>query len=338
MGDPAMEPGTTVVLGSNSFSGAWYVEHLLRAEPGERVVGVSRSPEVAPPFRPYPREPGGRFEFHQLDLARETARVAELIGDLRPERVVNFAAQSMVAESWLTPLDWFRTNALALAELVHRIHRVPGLRRFVQISTPEVYGSRTELTAESRELAPSTPYAASKAAGDLALHAYARTHGFPVVTTRAANVYGPCQQPYRILPRAAIAALGGAPLELQGGGRARRWFIHIRDVARATALLARRGRPGEVYHLSTPGDGITIRELVEKVCARVGRAFEDCVRVVDERVGQDAAYALCAERIRRELGFEPRIPLDEGIAEVVAWVEKERDEILRQPLRYEHRA
>ncbi len=338
MHDPAIEPGTTVVLGSNSFSGAWYVEHLLREEPEERVVGVSRSAEVEPPFRPYSREPGGRFEFERLDLGREVPRVAELIGDLRPQRVVNFAALSMVAESWANPGDWFRTNALAVAELAHRIHRVPGIHRFVQISTPEVYGSRTEPTPESGELAPSTPYAASKAAADLALHAYFRTHGFPVVTTRAANVYGPCQRPYRILPRAAIAALGGPPLELEGGGRARRWFIHIRDVARATAALARRGRPGEVYHLATPGGGTSIRELVERVLARAGRRFEQCVRVVADRPGQDAAYALCADKVRREIGFVPRISLDEGIAEVVAWVEKEREALLRHPLRYRHDA
>ncbi len=330
-------PERFVVLGSNSFSGASFAAHVLAADPAARVTGISRSPEPPPELRPYREVAAHRFHFHQLDLNRDLGAIVRVIEHERPHYIVNFAAQSMVGQSWSHPGDWFRTNALSTVALVDQLKELPGLRRFVQVSTPEVYGHCPTSIAESAPLNPSTPYAASKAAGDLGILPYHKSYGFPVLTTRAANVYGPHQQVYRIIPRSVLRILQGRKIPLQGGGRARRWFIHIRDVCRATLELARRGRSGEAYHIAPEGEGIRIAELVGRLCELLGRRFEDCVCEVGERVGQDGAYALDASKLRREFGWRAQIPLESGLREVIGWIEKHRALLSELPEEYVHK-
>ncbi|MBX3746323.1 MAG: GDP-mannose 4,6-dehydratase [Verrucomicrobiae bacterium] len=327
-----------LVLGSNSFSGASFVAHALGA--GAAVVGVSRSPEPHPAFLPYRwgKEGGAveRFEFEALDLNRDTDRIVERIEGFRPDYVVNFAAQSMVAESWLQPEDWYRTNILANVRLHERIRRFGFIRRYVHVSTPEVYGSCAGNVTEDAPMNPSTPYAASRAGCDLHLMTFFRNYGFPVVFTRAANVFGPGQQLYRIVPRTILYIRLGRRLQLHGGGHSVRSFIHIRDVSEGTLRVAREGRPGEVYHLSTRVTH-SIRQVVETVCRKMGVAFDEVVDVVGDRPGKDAAYLLDSGKARTTLGWEDTISFETGVDETIAWVDRHLDALRGQPLEYQHK-
>src|SRR2546430_2709346 len=225
-----------LVLGSNSFSGASFVDFALSQ--GLEVVGASRSPEPHAAFLPYrwngAAQRKDRFRFEQLDLNKDTDRIAALVESWRPDYVLNFAAQSMVAESWLYPEHWYQTNVVANVKLHEKLRRLDFIRKYVHISTPEVYGSCQGLVTESAPFNPSTPYAASRAACDLHLMTFFRQYRFPVVFTRAANVYGPGQQLYRIIPRTVLSIRMGRKLPLHGGGHSVRSFIHIRDVADGT--------------------------------------------------------------------------------------------------------
>ena len=154
-----MVPETFVVLGSNSFSGATFVATALAD--GARVIGISRSPEPDEALLPYMWAPHERFTFHALDFNRDLDRIEALIREARPEYVVNFAAQSMVAQSWDNPEHWYQTNVVATARLVDRLRKMDFLKKFVQISTPEVYGSTSGLVKETAPFHPSTPYAVS---------------------------------------------------------------------------------------------------------------------------------------------------------------------------------
>ncbi|MBI4575106.1 MAG: GDP-mannose 4,6-dehydratase [Planctomycetes bacterium] len=323
------------VLGSNSFSGSDLIDLLLE-DPASHVLGLSRSPQKGPAFLPYLRHGGGRFRFEQADLNLEMGRVLGLLDGFRPQVVVNFAAQSEVAPSWEHPDHWFRTNTVALAELVNSLRRRDYLRRYVHVSSPEVYGSCSGVVREDAPLRPSTPYAASKAAADLLLATYARQFGFPVVTVRSTNVYGAHQQLHKIIPRTAVYLRLGRTIELHGGGCAVKSYIHVRDVSRGERAIAERGRPGEVYHLS-PDAGVAVREVVRRICLGAGADFERATRVVDERPGQDAAYVIDSTRARTELGWSPSVGLDEGIARVIEWVDSRWDEIQGEPLEYRHR-
>lgn len=324
------------VLGANSFSGQDFVD-LLLDDPEHQVIGVSRSPERSELFLRYKaRSELSRYGFVQLDLNRDMLALLDLLDAERPVAIVNFAAQSEVAPSWEYPEHWFQTNCVALARLVNHLRRRDYLRRYLHVSSPEVYGTCEGAVTEEAPLKPSTPYAASKAAADLLLATYFKHFGFPLLTVRATNVYGARQQLFKIIPRSVICLGLGRRIELHGGGWAVKSYIHVRDVSRGELAVLVRGRPGQIYHLS-PHRGVAVRDVVRVICDRLGRSFEDWTTAVDQRPGQDAAYVIDSSRARRELGWAPVIDLDEGLAEVVAWVEKNWDEIVRLPLEYQHR-
>lgn len=325
---------TVVVIGSNSFSGASFVDYLL--ERGVRVIGTSRSPEPDASLLPYKWRDHGDFRFHQLDLNKHLPEIVDLLNDIRPEYVVNFAAQSMVGESWQRPADWFMTNAVSTVKLHDELRKLSFLKRYVHISTPEVYGSCSGFVKEDFPFNPSTPYAVSRAAADMSLRTFHSAYGFPVVTTRAANVYGPGQQLYRIIPRTILFILLGRKLQLHGGGVSTRSFIHMRDVSDATWKIAQHGSNGSTYHIST-NEVISIRDLVARICDRLGVRFEDHVEIVGERLGKDSAYHLDSTKVREELGWHDRLSLDQGLDECVRWVRENFDALKAQPYDYIHK-
>jgi dTDP-glucose 4,6-dehydratase len=326
----------TVVLGANSFSGQDFVD-LLLDDPGREVIGVSRSPERTALFLRYRSRPDlSRYRYLAMDLNRDMDALLDLLDRERPEEVVNFAAQSEVAPSWEHPEHWFETNTVALARLVNRLRRGGYLRRFLQISSPEAYGSCDGLVDESKPFDPSTPYAASKAAADMLLEVYRRQFGFPLLTVRSTNVYGARQQLFKIIPRTAIYLRLGRTIELHGGGTAVKSYVHVRDVSRGELAVLLSGRTGEVYHLSPPS-GIAVRDLVGRLCSLLGKDFSCETRTVGERPGQDRAYLLDSGKALREFGWRPRISLDEGLREVVEWVAGGWEEISRLPLEYRHK-
>jgi dTDP-glucose 4,6-dehydratase len=289
------------------------------------------------PFLPYrwARNPDG-FRFFKLDLNSDLDGIGELIAAERPDYVVNFAAQSMVAESWKNPEHWYMTNVVSTVRLHERLRTFKFLKKYVHVTTPEVYGSTVGFIDESAPFNPSTPYAVSRAAGDMSLKTYHANYGFPVVYTRAANVFGPGQQLYRIIPRTILSIKLGRKLQLHGGGKSQRSFVHIRDVADATLRVAREGAAGEAFHISTPRI-VSVKDLVEMICARMGAKFADCVEIAGERPGKDAAYLLDSNKIRKTLDWSDRITLEQGLDETVAWVERFYDNLKSEPLDYVHK-
>jgi dTDP-glucose 4,6-dehydratase len=250
-------------------------------------------------------------------LNHELDELIALIAKHKPHFIINFAAQSMVGQSWDSPEDWMMTNVVSTTKLFERLRHIDHLERYVHITTPEVYGSTTGWVDEDTAFNPSTPYAVSRAAADMSLIAYHKNYDLPMVMTRAANVYGPGQQLYRIIPRTVMTALLGGKLELHGGGASERSFIHIDDVSTATQLLAEKGTDGASYHISTNYQ-ITIRELVEMILADLGISFEKVVEIVSERMGKDQSYLLSSSRLR-QLNWEDQISLEEGLVQTIAW-------------------
>lgn len=326
------------VLGSNSFSGASFVRYAL--EQGAEVVGASRSPEPVAAFLPYRWEPPvagkGRFRFVKLDLNHDTDQIAAAIDELQADYVVNFAAQSMVAESWLYPEHWYQTNVVANVRLHDKIRKFSFIKKYVHVSTPEVYGSCSGNVTENALLNPSTPYAASRAACDLHLMTFLKNYQFPVVFTRSANVFGPGQQLYRIVPRTILYIRLGRKLQLHGGGRSVRSFIHSRDVSDGTLRVARQAPPGEIYHFSTR-ETVSIRELVELVCRKLNADFNSVVEVVGDRPGKDAAYLLDSGKARQTLGWQDTVSLAKGVDETIDWVAANFEVLRQQPFDYIHK-
>jgi dTDP-glucose 4,6-dehydratase len=243
----------------------------------------------------------------------------------------------MVAESWEHPDHWYQTNVVANVRLHDGLRKMPSLQKYVHISTPEVYGSCSGDVREDAPFNPSTPYAASRAACDLHLQTFIRQYNFPAVFTRAANVFGPGQQLYRIVPRTLLFLALGQKLQLHGGGHSVRSFIHIDDVSDGTLRAALQGEPGQVFHLSTKRT-ISIRDLVALMCDQAGVKFEDFAEIVADRPGKDSAYLLDASLARTKLGWQDRVSLEEGIADTKRWIDANLDVLREQPMHYIHKA
>jgi dTDP-glucose 4,6-dehydratase len=328
---------TVVVLGANSFSGQDFVD-LLLDDPQYKVIGVSRSRERSETFLRYRRRPDlACYTYQQLDMNRDMTALLDLLDREQPEYIVNFAAQSEVAPSWDHPEHWFETNTVALARLVNHLRRRDYVQRYLHVSSPEVYGSCEGSVFEDAPLNPSTPYAASKASADLLLSTYEKQFCFPLLTVRATNVYGAGQQLFKIIPRTVIYLRLGKRVELHGGGHAVKSYIHIRDVSRGELAILERGRVGQLYHLS-PDAGIAVRDVVRVLAERTGTTFERATVSVEERPGQDAAYVIDSTLARRELAWTPRISIEQGLSEVVDWVQAYWDEIGSATLSYQHAA
>ena len=322
------------VLGSNSFSGSDFIDLLLE-DGGYEVLGVSRSPEKARVFLPYLARDRTNFRFLQADMNHDVERLLSDLDSMRPQVVVNFAAQSEVGPSWQYPEHWFQTNTVALAKLVKALKDRQYLERYVHISSPEVYGTCNHSVTEDQPFAPSTPYAASKAAADMLLSTFAAQFGFPVITIRTTNVYGAHQQLFKIIPRSFIYLRKGRTIQLHGGGKAVKSYIHVRDASRGLIAAITRGKIGEIYHFS-PDQGYEVRDIVRKICTLSGQRFESATESVGERVGQDAAYLVDSSKARREFGWRTEVDIETGLEEVGAWIDRNWKHIDEMTHEYVH--
>tara|TARA_Y100000589_G_scaffold290518_1_gene293270 strand:+ start:253 stop:1257 length:1005 start_codon:yes stop_codon:yes gene_type:complete len=332
---------TFLVIGSNSFSGSNYVNYLLKSN--YKVIGVSRSKNVHTVFLPYlwdnknKNSLGYKFIFEQIDLNKDLNQLMSLIDKFEPKYIVNFAAQGMVAESWLNPTHWYKTNVLSQVAFHDELRKRDFLKKYVHVTTPEVYGSTDEgWIKENFNFLPSTPYAVSRAACDLHLLSFFKTYNFPVVFTRAANVYGPGQQLYRIIPRTILSCLTGKKLFLHGGGTSLRSFIHIEDVAKATLKISLEANPGNTFHIST-NHVISIYELVKKICDLTGADFNKIVEIEDERLGKDKNYLLNSDHIRNCFNWDDKIKLLDGVKDTISWIEKNLDYFSNISWEYHHK-
>ncbi len=330
-------PKKVAVLASNSFTGSHFVNYLLQNTDVE-VVGVSRSEEYESIFLPYKynKPSSSRFKFNRLDVNKDLESILDLLDEEKPDTIVNYSAQGEVRNSWRNPLQWFQTNCMAVVALSDALKDKSYLKRYVAISTPEVYGSTEEDLKENHNYNPSTPYAASKLAGDLFLETLHKKTNFPVIFTRSANVYGIHQQLFRIIPKTLINLNSGKKIELHGEGKTQRGFIHVRDVADATYKAIQRGNLGESYHLASESP-ISIYSLVKSICNMTGKNFKNSVVLKKENFGQDALYSLDSSKARQELGWTPKINLNTGIAEVIEWINKNWEVIKSLPSDYIHK-
>jgi len=323
------------VIGSNSFAGSVFVAQALKN--GKKVIGFNRSEECSSIFLPYKALPDDfSYRFVQANLNHDLEKICLAIEEFQPEIIVDFAGQGMVAESWQDPAQWYETNIVSKVRFHERIRTLKSLKKYIRISTPEVYGSQDNLLKEQFIFNPSTPYAVSHAAIDMSLKAFYQNYGFPVVFTRFANFYGPHQQLYRIVPRTIIFALTGKKLQLQGGGKSIRAFIYANDVADGVLKCIETGKIGEIYHFSSDRF-LTIKSVVEVICERMKINFDDLVEMAPDRPGKDHAYLMDSNKAKSELNWRESVTFEQGVDATIAWIKSNIEEIQKLPLFYIHK-
>lgn len=313
-----------LITGGAGFIGSHFVRTVLAdALPGLEGARITVLDKLTyagnlASLGPVHRSP--RLDFVPGDIC-DAALVESILP--RHDAVVHFAAESHVDRSIAGAAEFATTNVVGTQVLLDAALR-HGTSRFVHVSTDEVYGSIADGSwNELSPVAPNSPYAATKAGADLLALAYHRTHGLPVVVTRCANNYGPYQHPEKLIPRFVTNLLEGRTVPLYGDGSQVRDWVHVDDHCRGLALVLLKGRAGEVYHVGG-GEELSNRELTALLLKACDADWDSVVTTAD-RKGHDQRYALDDERIRRELGYRPRVEFAAGLAETVQWYRDHRD-------------
>tara|TARA_B100000029_G_scaffold490420_1_gene549433 strand:- start:192 stop:1184 length:993 start_codon:yes stop_codon:yes gene_type:complete len=324
-----------LVLGSNSFSGSNFINYLLQKN--YKVIGVSRSNEYNKIYLPYKNSLNIKnFKFFKMDINKNIQKLKIILKKFKPNYVVNYIAQGMVAESWITPENWYNTNIVGQVKLYRCLSNFKFIKKLIHVSTPEVYGSTKFSIDENHNFNPSTPYAISRATTDIHLRKYFENFKLPVVFTRTANVYGPHQQLYRIVPKTLLCSRLNKKIDLHGGGISKRSFIYIDDVSEATYKISLNGKIGDTYHISTEKI-ITIKNLVKKISNITKKNFSDLVLVTKDRIGKDDSYHLNTKKIKKELKWRSKTDLKTGLSKTLFWVDKNFNTLKKEKMEYVHK-
>jgi len=311
-----------LVTGGCGFIGSNLVRLLLAERPDWRVVNLDKLTYAGNAENLADLEGSPRYRFVRGDIANGEL-VAEVIRSEKIDAVMHLAAESHVDRSILAPAVFIETNVRGTQVLLEAAREL-GVKRFLHVSTDEVYGSlgETGLFTEETPLAPSSPYSSSKAGSDLLALAYAHTFGMHVVVTRCSNNYGPFQFPEKLIPLMIANAIRDLPLPVYGDGRNVRDWIHVEDYCRGLLAALERGKKGEVYNFGASSERRNI-EIVKQVLALVGKP-ETLIQYVKDRPGHDRRYAIDASKVRRELGWAPRHAFEQALGETVAWYREHR--------------
>jgi len=262
-------------------------------------------------------------------MVHEPDILMRVLDEEQTECVINFAALAY-ATSWVDSFRYYDTNVVALARLTEILRGRDYFGHWMQIGSSEVYGSAINGPCkEDGPLNPTSPYAVSKLAGDLHLKTYADA-GFPTNTIRPSNAYGPGQQMYRLMPKAAFCALTGRCFPLEGGGTVKKSWLHATDLAAAVHRIIIHAPNGEVYNAG-PAEATSIRSIVELVAEESGVPLGDFVSLAPGRETEDQLYLLDSSKIRNELGWAPTIDLRTGVHEMVDWAREYLDALAREP-------
>jgi len=301
-----------LVTGGAGFIGSHFAKRLVAA--GDDVTVLDKLTYAGNPAN----LEGTRVELVQGDIADAGAVAAAAAG---ADAIVNFAAETHVDRSILEPEVVVRTNVFGPQVLLEWARETG--KRFVQVSTDEVYGDvglDERPRREGDELRPSSPYSAAKAGGDLLVPAYVRTYGVNASRTHGANTYGPNQYPEKFLPLFVTNLLDGEPVPVYGDGRQRREWLHVEDHCAAIQLVLAEGEPGEAYNIG--GEEHENLDLVERFL-ELTEAPRQLVRHVEDRAGHDRRYAIDDSKLRA-LGWAPRVELADGLRDTVAWYRDNR--------------
>jgi dTDP-glucose 4,6-dehydratase len=304
-----------VVTGGLGFIGSAFVRLMLRERPELSVTVLDAMTYAGNPENVAEVAGDPRYRFVKGDIA-DAAAVDAAVG-AGCDAIVNFAAESHVDRSILDPEAFIRTDVMGTHVLLEAVRR-HGIARYLQVSTDEVYGDVEEgASVETDPIRPRSPYAASKAGGDLQVLAYFTTFQTPVLITRGSNTYGPYQYPEKLIPLFVTNLLEGERVPVYGDGLQVRDWLYVDDHARGIAHVLEHGTPGEVYNLGG-GNSRTNLEITRELLRLTGRTYEESVRHVTDRPGHDRRYALDSSKARA-LGWSPRTEFANGLAQTVSW-------------------
>tara|TARA_B100001250_G_C19813176_1_gene796811 strand:+ start:3499 stop:4497 length:999 start_codon:yes stop_codon:yes gene_type:complete len=310
-----------LILGSGSFSGSSLINFLLRKN--YKIFGINRTLKKNKYFLPFEKNIKKKnFTNFILDInkIKDREMIYNIIKKNKINYIVDFLGQGMVSQSWDKPQDWVNTNILSKINLIEKIIRQKiNIKKYIKISTPEVYGSVFGKIKKTNIYNPSTPYAVSHASIDMILKTYYEKYNFPIVIGRFSNFYGDHQQLYRIIPRVIFAVLKNGNFFLEGNGNSKRNFLYKDDFCNGIYLMLLKGKVNNIYHFSGK-NVISIKNLVTKICKIMGCDKKAIVRYKKERSSLDKVYKMDTYKTRSKLKWSENVSLEEGIKNTVNYM------------------
>jgi dTDP-glucose 4,6-dehydratase len=322
---------TILVSGGAGFIGSNFIIYMQKVHPEYRIINLDVLTYAGNLENLVEVENSPNYSFVQADICDKQA-VEKLFLENEIDAVINFAAESHVDRSILDPEIFVKTNVLGTMNLLNiakRFWEVNGSfkegKKFLQVSTDEVYGSlgADGYFTEETPLDPHSPYSASKTGADVLVRAYADTYGMPVNITRCSNNYGPYQFPEKLIPLIINNALNYKNLPVYGDGKNVRDWLYVEDHCSAIDLVLHNGRLGEVYNIGGHNERENI-QIVKTILGYLNENVdkgitEELIKYVEDRKGHDKRYGIDPEKIRKELGWSPMTPFEEGIKLTIKW-------------------
>lgn len=310
-----------LVCGGAGFIGSCFIKHMLESYPNYKIINLDALTYAGNLDNLKDIQNNKNYDFFWGNICdRDT--VDRLMSKVNA--VVNFAAESHVDRSIVNPNVFIETNIKGTLTLLDSA-RQHGIRRFIQISTDEVYGSlnKDDYFYETTPLAPNSPYAASKASADMLVRSFYKTYNFPGIITRSSNNYGPFQYPEKLIPYFITQLLKGEKVPVYGDGSNIRDWLFVYDHCRAIEMVLHKGKPGEVYNIGGHNEKTNL-EMTKIILDSLGKD-ESCIEYVEDRPGHDKRYAICSDKIQKELGWKPEISFETGIALTIDWYLNNRE-------------
>ena len=321
------------LLGVSSFAGASMASFLINKK--KIVYGTYRSNKAKPylPFK-YMETKNNKVNLIKIDLLKDNKKLFQIIKKVNPDYIIDFASISMVGESWINPRKYFNTNVLSKTDLISNLKKIKKLKKYIYISTPEVFGSSKNFIKEtSNTFSPSTPYAASKLACEVLMKSYIKNFNTPIIIARFSNFYGPGQPAYRLISKIILSIKKKIKFPLDGKGTSLRNYIFSEDFCRGIFKIVRKGKNGNTYHFAS-NKLYSVKEIVLKICKIMNTNYKNLVISKKDRIGKDKIYKLNSNKTRKKLNWNMSVAFDRGIRKTINYINDNFDCIKKESMNF----
>jgi dTDP-glucose 4,6-dehydratase len=321
-----------LVLGCSSFGGSAFVNFML--DKNFFVIGTYRRKKNIL-YQPHLKNKNKvNFIDYKIDFDKDLFAIIEIVKKYKPEYIIDFASICMVNESWNNPDVYIKSNLEFKSLFLRHIHKYSFIKKYVYISTPEIFGSNEQPIKEIEKVFnPSTPYAISKLSFEMMLKSYGQSYNFPYTICRFSNFYGAGQPNYRLIPKVILSIITSKKFPLQGNGKSKRDFINSYDFSNGIYLAIIKGKNKSTYHFST-GKYYTIKDVINKICKIKKYDFSKLIKIEKDRKGKDKTYKLNCTFTKKELTWKPKINLDSALKEIIEFYENNLKEIRKLEIKY----
>ena len=321
------------LLGVSSFAGASMASFLINKK--KMVYGTYKTNKTKAylPFKKLETK-DNKVNLIKIDLLKDNKKLLKKIKKINPDYIIDFASICMVGESWTNPRKYFNTNVLSKTELISNLKKIKKLKKYIYISTPEVFGSSKNFIKEkSNDFSPSTPYAASKLACEILIKSYIKNFNTPIIIARFSNFYGPGQPAYRLIPKIILSIKKKIKFPLDGKGLSKRNYIFSEDFCKGIFKIVKKGKNGNTYHFASK-KLYSVKEIIFKICKIMNINYKNLVISKKDRIGKDRIYKLSSYKTEKQLDWSASVTFDDGIKKTINYINDNFDCIKKESMNF----